>query len=399
MVTGLGIITSLGGGVEANWEKIKAGETSIGEITTFDTSPYRGRRGAEIKGFSGAPVSRLRANRLDRASHLLIYAVREALSLAGLINPVKSGTDVFLSLGTTLGGMLSGESFHREVIKKGISRARISKTLDYIAHYQAVNLFKEFTLAGDYAIFSDACASSANAIGHAYSLISSGRYNVAAAGGYDTMAEFTFAGFNSLMAVTPEHCRPFDRNRSGLVLGEGAGILVIEELGHAIRRNAGIFCEITGYGIASDAYHMTSPDPSGSGAAAAMLMAMKEAGFPDIGYINAHGTATKYNDLMEARAIKKVFSSDNYSGGDIPVSSIKPMIGHTLGASGAVEAVVSIQALIDKRLPANINYVTPDPDCDLHIVTVGRAAEIRAVLSNSFGFGGSNASLIFEEYR
>ncbi|WP_420263824.1 beta-ketoacyl-[acyl-carrier-protein] synthase family protein [Candidatus Magnetominusculus dajiuhuensis] len=396
MVTGMGIITSHGVGVEANWEKIKAGESSVGEITTFDASPYRGRLGAEIRGGTSTPVSRLRAGRLDRASHLLICAVREALGVAGLTRP---GIDVFLSLGTTLGGMLSGEAFHREVIEKGISRARISKTLDYLAHYQAVNLFKEFALTGDYTVFSDACASSANAIGHAFGLIASGRYDVAIAGGYDTMTEFTFAGFNSLMAVTPEICRPFDKNRTGLVLGEGVGILVIEELGHAMRRNARVYCEITGYGAASDAYHMTSPDPDGKGAANAMAMALKEAAFPDIGYINAHGTATKYNDLMEARAITKVFSSGNNSGVDIPVSSIKPMIGHLLGAAGAVEAILSIMALVEDWLPPNINYVTPDPDCNLNIVTVGREAKIRAVLSNSFGFGGSNAALIFGEYR
>jgi 3-oxoacyl-[acyl-carrier-protein] synthase II len=391
----MGIITSHGAGVKANWDKIKAGESSIGEITAFDTGSYRGRLGGQIRDFTGTPVSRLRVGRLDRASHLLICAAKEALGSADLNIP---DCDCFLSLGTTLGGMLSGEAFHKEVIEKGISRARVSKTTDYLAHCQAVNLFREFGLTGDYAMFSDACASSANAIGHAFGVISSGRYDVAVAGGYDTMSEFTFAGFNSLMAVTPEVCRPFDKNRSGLVLGEGAGILVMEELAHALRRNAAVYCEITGYGVASDAYHMTSPDPSGAGAANAMHCALKDAGFPDIGYINAHGTATKYNDSMEARAISKVFFSDKNAG--IPVSSIKPMIGHLLGAAGAVEAVLSIQALIDKWLPPNINYITPDPECDfLNIVTVGRAAEIGAVLTNSFGFGGSNAALIFEEYR
>ena len=392
-VAGVGIITSHGAGAKINWEKIKAGESSIAEITTFDTSPYRGCCGGQIRDFTAAPVSRLRANRLDRATHLLISTVREALGWAGLVRPQ---CDCLLSLGTTLGGMLSGEAFHRDVTEKGISRARLSKTLDYLAHHQAENLFREFELAGDYTIFSDACASSANAIGHAFGAIASGRYDVAVAGGYDTMSEFTFAGFNSLMAVTPELSRPFDKNRTGLVLGEGAGILVLEELGHAIRRNAAIWCEITGYGIASDAYHMTSPDPGGSGAASAMSQALKQAGFPDIGYINAHGTATKYNDLMEARAITNVF---NGSAMNPPVSSIKPMIGHLLGAAGAVEAVISVQALMDNWLPPNINYVTPDPECELNIVTVGRPSEIRAVLSNSFGFGGSNASLIFEEYK
>ncbi len=393
-VTGIGIITSHGAGAKVNWEKTKAGESSVTEITAFDAGPYRGCCGGQIRDFTAATVSRLRANRLDRATHLLVSSVREALSSANIVGPQ---CDCLLSLGTTLGGMLSGEAFHRDVIEKGISRARLSKTLDYLAHHQAENLFREFELAGDFLIFSDACASSANAIGHAFGVIASGRYDMAVAGGYDTMSEFTFAGFNSLMAVTPELSRPFDKNRSGLVLGEGAGILILEELGHAIRRNAAIYCEITGYGIASDAYHMTSPDPSGSGAASAMSHALRQAGFPDIGYINAHGTATKYNDLMEACAIKNVFQKDIAMR--IPVSSIKPMIGHLLGAAGAVEAVISVQALMDNWLPPNINYVTPDPECELNIVTAGRPSEIRAVLSNSFGFGGSNASLIFEEYR
>jgi len=302
VVTGMGIITAHGTGKEINWEKTIRGHSSIGEITSFDSTGYRGRHGGEAKDFNDTTVYNLRAARLDRASHLLIHTIREALTDAGALDGII-GTDVLLSLGTTLGGMLSGEAFHREVIKKGIHKASLSSVLDYLAHYQAVNIFREFRLVGDYTIFSDACASGTNAVGHAFNSIRNGNFGMAICGGYDTMSEFTFAGFNSLMAITPSLCRPFDRDRDGLVLGEGAGILVLEELGHAIRRGSEIFCEVAGYGASSDAYHMTSPEPSGKYAAAAIRAALKDSGYPGIDYINAHGTATRHNDVMEARAI------------------------------------------------------------------------------------------------
>ena len=209
------------------------------------------------------------------------------------------------------------------------------------------------------------------------------------------MSEFTFAGFNSLMAVSPTLCRPFDKNRDGLVLGEGAGILVLEELQNALDRKADIIAEVSGYGESADAHHMTSPDPSGNQASAAMNSALKDAGYPDIDYINAHGTGTIFNDVMEAGAIAKTFGD---RAATIPVSSIKPMIGHLLGGSGAVEAIVSILAICHKALPPNLNYESRDPECDLNIVKETSGCNVKTVLSNSFGFGGSNASIILEEY-
>ena len=394
VVTGMGIITAHGLGKEVNWIKIKSGETSIGEIATFDSTKYRGKYGGEAKELIATSLKKSRKTRLDRASHLLIHTTQEAVSEADIIHSLKE-TDILLSLGTTLGGMLSGEAFHRNVIEKGHSRAKLSLVLDYLAHYQAINLFKEFELKGDYVVFSDACASGTNAIGYAFDTIRSGDYDIAISGGYDTMSEFTFAGFNSLMAVTPTLCRPFDKNRDGLVLGEGAGILILEELGFATRRNSKILCEIIGYGTSSDAYHMTSPEQSGRYAASAITTAWKGADYPMIDYINAHGTGTKYNDIMEAKAINMAFVS---RAKEIPVSSIKPMIGHLLGGAGAVEAIISILSIIHKALPPNINYKTPDPGCDLYIVKEPIGCNVKIVLSNSFGFGGSNASLIFREY-
>lgn len=394
VVTGIGIITAHGIGKESNWTKIISGISSIRKITSFDSSKYRGKHGGEAKEFSTTFLHNLRNKRLDRASHLLIHTAREALSDACIIDGVKN-IPILLSLGTTLGGMLSGEIFHREVIKKGLNKARLSLVSDYYAHCQAINLFQELELRGDFLVFSNACASGTNAVGHAFNSIRYGKYDMAICGGYDTISEFTFAGFNSLMAITTSLCRPFDKRRDGLILGEGAGILILEELEHALKRTTQICGEIVGYGESSDAYHITSPEPSGRMASIAIKKAWSDAGNPVIDYINAHGTGTKYNDIMETNAIKTAIGD---SAREIPVSSTKPMIGHLLGGAGAVEAIISLLSINYKTLPPNINYDTPDPECALNIVTKAERHDIRTVLSNSFGFGGSNASIIIREY-
>ncbi len=393
-MTGIGMITAHGIGIKANWTKIKSGMSGIQEIASFDSSKYRGKTGGEAREFSTATLNNLKSKRLDRASHLLIHTTREALSDADIIDAVKN-IPILLSIGTTLGGMISGEMFHKEVIARGLNRAKISRVFDYLAHYQAIHLFKELGLKGDFFVFSNACASGTDAIGHAFNSIRYGDYDVAICGGYDTMSEFSFAGFNSLMAITPTLCMPFDKKREGLVLGEGAGVLILEEREHALRRNARILGEIAGYGASSDACHMTSPEPSGKSAAIAIKRALKDAGYPEIDYINAHGTGTKYNDIMETNAMVIAFES---KAKEIPVSSIKPMIGHLLGGAGAVEAIVSLLAIIYKTLIPNINYTTPDPECVLNIVRAAMGCDIKTILSNSFGFGGSNAAIIIREY-
>ncbi len=396
VITGIGIVTAFGSGEEINRTGILAGSPAIREISSFDAKKYRGKCGGEAKHFASAALSIIDGSRLDRASHLLIHSAQEALSGAGLRDAI-SDQPVLLSLGTTLGGMLSGERFHKEVLESGLETARISLLSDYLAQSQAIHFFREFRLRGDFRIFSDACASGTNAIGHAFRMLRAGDFDIAICGGYDAMSEFTFAGFNSLMAVSPGLCRPFDKERDGLVLGEGAGILVLEELGHAIRRKADIIGEVKGYGASSDAYHITSPDPTGKGAAAAIRKALEDAGHPAIDYINAHGTGTQLNDVMESKAIGTVFGE---IASRIPVSSIKPMIGHLLGAAGAVEVIASLFAIKTKTLPPNINYTTPDPECALNIVTKPNIkAEVSTVLSSSFGFGGSNAAMIIGEYH
>ena len=396
VITGIGIITALGTGKEPNLAKIFSGVSGIDEITSFDARNYKGTCGGEAREFNAAKLYNLDGNKLDRASHLLIQAAREAISDAGIGDIIRE-IPALISLGTTLGGMLSGQRFHEEVLKKGLERARLSLLSDYLAHCQAINLFREFGFRGDFLVFSDACASGTNAIGQAFNSVRCGEYDLAICGGYDTMCEFTFAGFNSLMAVSPSLCRPFDKDRDGLVLGEGAGILVLEELQHALKRGAPVLGEIAGYGESSDAYHMTSPDPSGEGAAAAIMRALEDAGGPAIDYINAHGTGTPLNDSMECRAISLAFGG---KAKDMPISSIKPMIGHLLGAAGAVEAIISLLAIKLKIVPPNINFKTSDPECALNIVCEPFVKyDISTVLSNSFGFGGSNASLIVKDYR
>ncbi len=394
VVTGMGIISAHGIGKEINWSKTNSGTSSIGEITSFDSSKYIGKYGGEAKDFSAASIKNLRETRLDRASHLLIHTTREALLEADAVQLIND-VDVLLSLGTTLGGMISGESFHKEVLQKGFEKSRLSLLSDYLADSQAINLFKEFELKGNFFVFSNACASGTNAVAHAFNSIRLGQHNVAICGGYDTMSEFTFAGFNSLMAVTSTKCRPFDKNRDGLVLGEGAGILILEELEHAMKRNVPILCEVIGYGESSDAYHMTSPDPSGKHASRAITKAMQDAGNPKIDYINAHGTGTKYNDAQEAKAIAIAFGE---KAKEIPVSSIKPMVGHVLGGAGAIEAIISVMSIDHKTLPPNINYDTPDPECDLNIVTKTTGYDVETVLSNSFGFWGTNAAIVIREF-
>jgi 3-oxoacyl-[acyl-carrier-protein] synthase II len=396
VITGTGIVTALGTGREANRTKILAGISGISNITAFDSQKYKGRRGGEAREFAAADLCHLDGSRLDRASHLLIQAAREALTEACICDKI-SENPVLVSLGTTLGGMLSGQSFHREALEKGLQRARPSLLSDHLAACQAINLFREFKLRGDFLILSNACASGTNAVGQAFISLRSGEYDIAICGGYDTMSEFTFAGFSSLMVVSPGLCRPFDKNRDGLVLGEGSGILVLEELEHALKRGARIIGEVKGYGESSDAYHMTSPDPTGKGAAAAIAGALEDAGQPLVDYINAHGTGTSLNDTVESRAI--VMALGNRAA-ETPVSSIKPMIGHLLGAAGAVEAIASLFAIKHKTLPPNLNFETPDPECPLKVVTAPQEhSEISTVLSNSFGFGGSNASIILGELQ
>jgi len=394
-ITGMGIVTSHGIGQAVNWKKTLAGESGIRPITLFDTAGYRTKRAGQLTDLPAAPWRRFRPSRMDRASTLLHHALTEALAEAGLTAADRLPAAPFVALGTTLGGMGAGQRYHEAYVRKGPDRARPSCVLDHLAHCQPLALMQEFSLPGTPRVFSNACAAGANALGHGFRAIRGGLADLGICGGYDALCEFAFAGFHSLQALTTELCRPFDRHRRGLALGEGAGILVLEPWDRAETRGARILGEIIGYGESSDAFHMTRPEPDGIGAALAVRYALEDAGVgpEDVDYVNAHGTGTPFNDRSEAAALYAALGS---RAREVPVSSTKSMVGHLLGGAGAVEGILTVLALKAQWLPPNLNFETPDPDCDLRIVRRAEQAEgLTVALSNSFGFGGANASLLF----
>ena len=394
-ITGMGIVTAHGLGKAVNWERTVAGESGIRPITLFDVTDYKTKRAGQLADLPVAAWKRLRRSRLDRASNLLHHAFSEALDESGLSQAVWRSLPPIVALGTTLGGMTSGERYHERYVRKGPSLARPSDLADHLAHCQPLHLMEEFSIPGTPHVFSNACASGANAVGYGFRAVRAGQAEVALCGGYDPFCEFVFAGFHSLQALTHELCRPFDRNRSGLAIGEGAGILVLESWQGAEARGARILGEIIGYGESNDAYHMTRPVPDGRVAALAVRQALEDAGLePEaVDYVNAHGTGTPFNDASETAALLVALGP---RATKVPVSSSKSMIGHLLGGAGAVEGILTVLALKEKWLPPNVNYETPDPDCGLWIVRKAeRADRMTVALSNSFGFGGANATLAF----
>jgi len=394
-VTGMGIVTSHGIGKTVNWQKTLAGESGIRPITLFDTAGYRTTRAGQLAELPLAPWRRMRAARLDRASHLLYHATAEALDESGVTAAAWNASRSAVTLGTTLGGMASGERYHRAYVRTGPARTRPSQVVDHLAHAQPLHLMEEFSLRGVPLVFSNACASGANAVGYGFHLVRAGQADLALCGGYDPLCEFAFAGFHSLQALTSELCRPFDRRRSGLAIGEGAGVFLLEAWDRARARGARILGEVLGYGESNDAFHMTRPDPDGKSAALAVRRALQDAGAApeNVGYVNAHGTGTPFNDASETASLLAALGP---RAREIPVSSSKSMIGHLLGGAGAVEGILTVLALQTGWLPPNVNYETPDPQCDLRIVRAAtRADGVRVALSNSFGFGGANAVLVF----
>jgi 3-oxoacyl-[acyl-carrier-protein] synthase II len=394
-VTGMGIVTSHGIGKTVNWQKTLAGESSIRPITLFDTAGYRTTRAGQLAELPLAPWRRMRGARLDRASHLLYHATAEALDESGVTAAAWNASRSAVTLGTTLGGMASGERYHRAYVRTGPARTRPSQVVDHLAHAQPFHLMEEFSLRGVPLVFSNACASGANAVGNGFGLVRAGQADLALCGGYDPLCEFAFAGFHSLQALTSELCRPFDRRRSGLAIGEGAGVFLLEAWNRARARGARILGEVLGYGESNDAFHMTRPDPDGKSAALAVRRALQDAGAApeNVGYVNAHGTGTPFNDVSETASLLAALGP---RAREIPVSSSKSMIGHLLGAAGAVEGILTVLALQTGWLPPNVNYETPDPQCDLRIVRAAERADgLRVALSNSFGFGGANAVLVF----
>ena len=380
-----GIVSPLGFGLTETLQSLQQGRDCVTPVTTFSVEKTRCKTAAQID--DGRLLSnanrRRRERRLHRASYMVMTALAEVLEHAPDFEPEIA------IVGTTSGGMSFGESFYRTLGNGGACSAAL--IANYPPQKQIVDAMEKFGINAPAQVIANACASGTNAIGHAFNAIRTGRYQRILAGGYDALSELVFVGFDSLQAATPEKCRPFDSNRSGMVLGEGAALFALEEFESARRRDAEILGEIIGYGISTDNHHLTQPNPDGSGPRRAMEQALAQAELEpkQVGYINAHGTATVLNDTAEGKAIMELF-------GEVPVSSTKSMMGHSLGAAGAIEAVVSLLALQHQFLPPNINF--REAELSLNIVAnQPRDAQFDCAVSNSFGFGGTNATIVLRK--
>jgi len=390
-VVAAGVVSPLGFGLSETLDSLREARDCVNGVTRFSVTGCRCKTAGQL------PDERLlerrcngaHARRRHRASHMVIQALGEALTQEPQFKPELT------VVGTTSGGMSYGEDYFRSLNRNSSLRHSPTWIANYPAQKPVIDAQEAFGISAPCQVIANACASGTNAIGHAFECVRSGRYQRVLAGGYDALSELVFVGFDSLQASTPEKCRPFDRDRTGMVLGEGAAVLALENLDAARARGARVLAEIIGYGISTDNFHLTQPDPSGIGPRQAMERALDSANISAdvVDYINAHGTATAFNDAAEGKAISALFDR-------VPVSSTKSMMGHSLGAAGAVEAIICLLALQHQFLPPNINFHAADEDIDLNIVAnEARRAVLRTVLSNSFGFGGTNASILMRRFE
>ena len=407
VVTGLGLLCPLGIGVEASWANLTAGKSGIGPVTRFDTKDYPSRIAGEVKDFE--PVDFMPeklVKRVDPFVRLGLAAAQMAIEDAGLEIPGDKASRAGVITGCGLGGLGSIEYYRDVLVNKGPKRVSPFFIPMAIPNMASGQISIMCGAKGPNTVVCTACAAGSHAIGDAFKTIQRGAADVMICGGTESViTPLAFAGFSNMKALStrnekPEQAsRPFDKERDGFIIGEGAGILIIEEINHALERGADIRAEIIGYGLTGDAYHITAPPEDGEGGARCMSMALEDAGlsYRDIDYINAHGTSTPLNDLCETRAIKTVFKD---RAKEIPVSSTKSMTGHLLGGAGGVEAIFCIKTIEDGIIPPTINYEIPDPECDLdYVPNRARSQSVDVVMSNSFGFGGTNAVLIFRRYR
>jgi len=390
-VVAAGVVSPLGFGLTETLDSLRNSRNCISPVTRFSVGQCRCKTAGQVSDdrLLATQAEAPRSRRLHRASHMMIQALAEVVAQEPHFEPELT------VIGTTSGGMSYGEHYYRSLRQAGDLRHAATWIANYPAQKPVIDAQESFGISSPYQVIANACASGTNAIGHAFECVRSGRYQRVLAGGYDALSELVFTGFDSLQASTPEKCRPFDRHRTGMVLGEGAALLALENLDSAQRRGAPVLAEIIGYGISTDNFHITQPDPSGIGPRQAMERAVQSAHVAEneIDYINAHGTATLFNDAAEGKAINRLFNG-------VPVSSTKSMMGHSLGAAGAIEAVVCLLALQHQFLPPNINFRAADDDLDLNIVAnESRPAVLRTVLSNSFGFGGTNASILMRRFK
>ncbi len=403
VVTGIGAVTPMGQRSAGLLEGMTAGRSGIRPITRFDPAPFSSRIAAEVSDFDPlAYMEPKRARRLDRFAQFGVAAARQAVEDAALHLEDEDRDRAGIFIGAALGGGAFAEEQHEIYLREGLRRIRPTLALAVFSGSASCNIAIEFRITGPTSANSDSCTSAAIAIGEAFRSIREGDTDLFLAGGVECpLAPLIFGAFDLIRAMSTRNdapeaaCRPFDAGRDGFVMGEGAAILILEEYGHAVRRNAPIYGEILGYGASNDAYHMTAPLPSGQQAARAMRLALQDAGLlpEQIGYVNAHASSTPLNDSIETTAIKLALGEHAYT---IPVSGTKPMHGHSLGATGAIEAALCALALRHDYLPPTLNLEQPDPQCDLdYIPQEGRRARVDYILSNSFGFGGINATLAF----
>jgi 3-oxoacyl-[acyl-carrier-protein] synthase II len=406
VVTGLGALTPLGNTVEEYWSALKEGRSGVGPITRFDATGYPTRIAAEVRGFDPLKyVDKKEARRLDPYLQYAMACAVMAVEDAGIDTGKVDGDRFGVLIGSGIGGITTLLETHKTLLEKGPDRVSPFFIPMMIVNMASGLVSMRFGAKGPNSSVVTACATGNHTIGDAFKILQRGDADVMIAGGAEAIiVPLTIAGFCSMKAMSTRNdqparaSRPFDANRDGFVCGEGGGILVLEALEHAVRRDARIYAEIVGYGMTGDAHHMTAPDPAGDGAARAMAAALRDAGLPPaaVGYINAHGTSTPYNDKFETLAIKRVFGDHARR---LAVSSTKSMTGHLLGAAGGVEAIATVLALHHGLLPPTINYETPDPDCDLdYVPNQARKQDVEVALSNAFGFGGTNAALAFRKY-
>jgi len=407
VVTGLGVVTPIGVGLEEFWKGLKEGRNGISRITQFDPSDFRSQMAAEVKNFNPEEwIDGKSVGRMDRFIHFGMASSAMAIKDAGLNSFAFDGNRAGVIIGSGIGGANTIQDGYSKLHEKGpksISPFFVSKSLINMA---ACLVSISYGLRGPLSAPSVACSTGANAIGDAFRILQRGDADIMLAGGSEaSVSPLPFAGFCAARSMSSRNdcvekaSRPFDKNRDGFVMGEGAGIVVLEKLEHALSRRAHIYAELVGYGNTADAFHFTAPEPGGDGMVRVMSEALRDAGIDtrEVGYINAHGTSTVLNDKVESAAVMKVFG-DHWK--DLKISSIKSMIGHLLAAAGAVELVATVMSIYTGKLPPTINYEEPDLECPLDYVTKGvESIDLEVAMSNSFGFGGGNACLIVRRYR
>ncbi|MCH6265202.1 beta-ketoacyl-ACP synthase II [Neobacillus citreus] len=406
VVTGIGAVTPLGNDAETTWKGIIEGKSGVGPLTRLNADEYPAKVAAEVKDFNAETfIDKKDARKMDRFTHYAVASALMAVKDANLTINEENSHRVGVWIGSGIGGMETFENQFEMFQKRGYKRVSPFFVPMMIPDMATGQVSITLGARGFNSCTVTACATGTNSIGDAFKVIQRGDADVMVTGGAEApITRMAVAGFcaNTALSTNPDPktaSRPFDKNRDGFVIGEGAGIVILEELEHALSRGAKIYAEIVGYGATGDAYHITAPAPGGEGGARAMKMAIEDAGLrpEDIDYINAHGTSTEYNDKFETMAVKDVFGEHAYK---VAMSSTKSMTGHLLGAAGAVEAIITVRAIQESILPPTMNYETPDPECDLdYVANAARPKEINAAMSNSLGFGGHNATIVFKKYQ